>query len=510
LHGRYAYGAIGVLILARVFSIDARGLAVLRMAVAVIGLLDLALRLPDLADHFTDRGTLTRTDALQWFRGYHDWTISLHLIGGSLWSQIALFSLHAAALLALLLGWRTRAASVVAWLMVLSLTVRNPYLSYGGDILLRSLLFWLMLVPAGRAWSLDARAGDATHRACSTIACAGLLLQVWLVLFMAGLPKLGTDVWQQGLGLAYALDQEETTRPLGWIVRDFPALTRAMSHATLVVELGVSSLLWLPVPAIRFVAIAVWWALLLGITATIDVHLLPALTAAGMVVFVPPSAWDVVERRLPSFAGGSATGAPQQARPAVDAAPARTAGEWATQAVAAFAMVYLVIWNIGLWRSGEAYEPPAAVAWFGRAAMMRQSWGMFSDFTRTGWFTAPGTLADGRRVDLLAAGGPVPALEDALAAAETQGRPADVRSRYRDTHWLALFKILRQFSHQDGHFLHYGRYLCREWNRGRPGPEQLLGFEIVFVGRDVGAHLQRRPVMADYERTLLWTHDCFQ
>ncbi|HYC56835.1 MAG TPA: HTTM domain-containing protein [Candidatus Binatia bacterium] len=513
-----AYGAIAALMLARIFAIDARALAALRIGVCCVALLDLTLRVPDLSAHYTDRGMLARADALTWFRGYHDWTFCLHLIGGALWTQIALFALHAAALLCMLVGWHTRAASVGAWLLTLSLTVRNPFLSFGGDVLLRSLLFWMMLVPVGAAWSVDARRTSERPLSYCGIAGAGLLVQVWLVLFLSGLPKLGVGAWLQGQGLAFALDQEETARPLGWWLRSLPSLNAALSWTTVVIELVVSTLLWLPAWWLRVACVMLCWAMLAGIYATIDVYMFPMLTAVSLLVFVPARSWDWMEESFLRSDAGRGTRADHMAEVMSPVEPETgsstairwSAGRYVREALAALAIVYLAVWNVGLWRGGESYEPPQPLAWFGRAAMMRQSWAMFTEFTRTGWFDAPGTLADGRAVDLLADGGPLPELEDALSAAQQKGRPADVHAAYGSTRWLSTFKIMRQFPDKDAHFAYYGRYLCREWNRRHSGYDQIVGFQIVFHGRQVGAHLDRMPVLEDYTSTVLWTHDCFQ
>lgn len=540
--------------LASTFDIDLRSLAALRISLALLGLWDLVVRSTSLVAHYTDAGTFPRVDLLEWFAPWHEWPICIHLVGGSTWSVALVFAVHFAALLALLLGYKSRIAAFVSWLLFASVLSRNPFLSYGGDVFLRLLLFWSFLLPVGGAWSFDriasrrqaptptgedAEAGDAgdalappdspppamagsSSGAWRSVASAGLLVQVCIVLFFAGAPKAGTTAWSEGVGIAFALDQEESTRALGWILRDHPALTRLLDYSVLVIEIASSILLLLPSRVLRVFVILVVWGMLAGITATMWVGIFPYLMAASLLVFVPGEVWDACARLVRS---GSAT---SRALEAI----ARAAGHavavlsrfvaaspplprpWPmrrvfVEATAGLALVYVLVWNVGLWRNAD-YEAPRPLAWFGYVTQFRQAWGMFGEFSQTGWFVIPGRLGDGREVDLAVAGGPLPTLEETLATPLSFERPAFVPDRFHDVHWFAQYRIMRQYPDQDGHFLYYGRYLCREWNRRHADADSLRSFEILFFHREVGAHLERRPVTADYTRSVLWRHDCFR
>ncbi|MCB9894415.1 MAG: DUF393 domain-containing protein [Planctomycetes bacterium] len=75
-----------------------------------------------------------------------DWSLQM--------TQFALCLLIAFALLTAL-GLFTRLSTVGLWVLLVSFHMRNPYILNGGDILLRSATFCLMLMPAGAAWSVD-------------------------------------------------------------------------------------------------------------------------------------------------------------------------------------------------------------------------------------------------------------------------------------------------------------------------------------------------------------------
>nr|WP_308288158.1 HTTM domain-containing protein [Streptomyces corallincola] len=75
---------------------------------------------------------------------------------GRFWFE-TVYVLALLASLALLLGWRTRTASVLFMLGVLSLQNRSVFMGDGGDNVLHLMSFYLVFTRCGRVWSLDAR-----------------------------------------------------------------------------------------------------------------------------------------------------------------------------------------------------------------------------------------------------------------------------------------------------------------------------------------------------------------
>lgn len=66
-----------------------------------------------------------------------------------------------------------------------------------GDVILRLLLFWSMLLPLGARWSLDAaRAGRRPPDLVTGGAAAALLLQVAFIYVFTGLKKTGAT-WNE-------------------------------------------------------------------------------------------------------------------------------------------------------------------------------------------------------------------------------------------------------------------------------------------------------------------------
>ncbi|MGK5530543.1 HTTM domain-containing protein [Streptomyces sp. URMC 129] len=76
--------------------------------------------------------------------------------GSDAWFECVYF-LGILAAAAMLLGWRTRTASVIVMLHVVSLVARNPSAGDSGDGVLRLLAIYLVFTRCAQVWSLDAR-----------------------------------------------------------------------------------------------------------------------------------------------------------------------------------------------------------------------------------------------------------------------------------------------------------------------------------------------------------------
>ncbi|MEU9250668.1 HTTM domain-containing protein [Streptomyces sp. NPDC048270] len=121
--------------------------------------------------------------------GPWSWTLAERLIASNgafsvlMWSDSAVwfeivYALAVLASVGLLLGWRTRAASVLFMVGVLSLQNRSVFMGDGGDNVIHLMALYLVLTRCARVWSLDAR--RARLRGSASAGAAGPVL--WGVL----------------------------------------------------------------------------------------------------------------------------------------------------------------------------------------------------------------------------------------------------------------------------------------------------------------------------------------
>jgi hypothetical protein len=494
---------------AAVLGLDLRSLALFRMAVSLVVLGDLAQRAVDLRAHYSDAGVLPRAALIDRFSG--DWAVSLHLMSGRVEVQAFLFALHAVAALCLLVGLRTRLATVVCWALCCSLHARNPMVLQGGDDLLRVLLFWSIALPLGARASVDAYAARSARwwRPTSPFLGAGaiaLTLQLCIVYACTAAYKHHPAWTTTGNAVYLALNIDQMARPLGQaLLHHLPWVLRPLTLGTFWLETLGPLLLFVPFGGGRFRALAV--ALFVGFHAalglTLQIGVFPFVCGAAWLAFLPGWFWERLGNRAVE-SGARHLGrlwiavrplvdrlarAAQEPRPLDAGGLGRSFGSVLVLAL----LATVLAWNVaGLFpgRFGRL-EGLERFIW---TARLEQSWRMFSPYPLTddGWYVMPGRLRDGRTVDVM------------TGAQVTWTKPIDVAAMYPNDRWRKY--MMNVWSRPDaGHRLYLGRYLCREWNVGRARGEELVSFEMTFMLEPTPDPGQTPRV----QRVSLWQHQCF-
>ena len=121
-----------------VFAIDLRSLALFRIFLGLLIIADIAGRVPNFQAHFTEEGVLPRDLLLT---SMSEWRWSLFLVNSSVEFQKALFLIGWIAAVGIVLGYRTRLMLFIAWVIIMSMQVRNPMILSGADTLIRLTLF---------------------------------------------------------------------------------------------------------------------------------------------------------------------------------------------------------------------------------------------------------------------------------------------------------------------------------------------------------------------------------
>jgi len=448
--------------LLRLIAIDVRSLAALRICLGILLLVDLAIRSQDLTAHYTDAGVAPRHLLSPTF------IAPFYFLSGSAEVQAAFFGLEAAAALALLLGYFTRVATCLSWVLLASLHDRNLLIINAGDELLRMLLLWSMFLPLGRVWSIDAWRKSPKQPAAGSvvsIASAAILLQMCLVYWFSAFFKYN-DVWKDGLGLYYSLNYDAYAKPLAATLLEHPQLLHALSLATLWGEALLPVLLFVPWGArwLRLVVVAAFFALHIGIELTLTVGLFSYISMCGWLVFLPPEFWNFLTRR--KTAGGQARAVDMEL----------TGPSIVPQGVCAVLLVYVVLWNFSTTGKEAAwYTMPDALKSFGRQAMIYQKWNMFGKpATYDGWFVVSAWLNNQTDVDLLAGGKPT-----------TIEKPEHLYRRHPNHRWRKFFRNLGRRRGGRFRFERFGppvcRYLSRQWNATHGEQEQIVDIDMYLM-----------------------------
>ncbi len=428
---------------------------------------DLAYRAVDLEAHYADTGVLPRAALRAMLRDPASmW--SLHALSGAWQVQAALFALAAVAAAALLVGYRSRSAAALSWLLLASVHHRNPVILTGADQVLRLLLFWSLFLPVDARWAVRSRA--VAEPRVRTPASAALLLQVALVYLFSVIFKLRGDEWLSLAAVRQSFAVEGAATDFARWLLQYPDLLSAAAAATLAIESLAVVLPFLPwrTDLLRIaIALAAVGLHVLGVGTTMRLGLMPAVMALAWVPFLPDAFWEKLGIRERSAAG------PPAARQLA-----------AVDALALLAFVLVVAENAASTvriRGGPGLPAPLPTAV--EALGLAQQWRLWDRPIPNRYYVFAATLRDGSAVDL------------------HTGAPLDwdrPRRRSANNHW---WKYHLHLSRRHGVALRpwYARYLAWRWNRDHSPDRAVERLELVRIHA-------RNPAKtpADLPREVLW------
>jgi hypothetical protein len=162
---------------------------------------------------------------------------------------VGLFVALLVASVSLTVGYRTRLASVVVFVAVLSFEHRTPSVWNSGDGLLRILCFYLMFAPAGTSLSFDRRrkVHDRFWEFPARPQWAVRLVQIQIsaVYLSAVWFKLHGTGWVDGTAVSFAARMEDLHRfAVPSILADSALFSSVATYWTLAIELMVGVLVW--------------------------------------------------------------------------------------------------------------------------------------------------------------------------------------------------------------------------------------------------------------------------
>ena len=471
------------------FGIDSRSLAVFRMAVGTLLLIDLSIRSGDLTTMYSDQGVMPIAAVRQQLAG--TWYWSLHFFHGSPFFQATLFIVAALLAIALLFGLYTRIATIGSWIMLASIYTRAPYAVNGGDTLLVILLFWSMFLPLGKTWSLDARREHARsnpHYSTSVVLSMGtcaILIQVFLVFFCTIIFKL---IYHEDLTnlLQDMLIWGDYNKPLGKWLLGHPTLTWLLSLMTMGLQLVGPWLLFVPwrTATFRLFTIAGFVLFHIGTEMTVTVGLFSYIALAAWTLLLPTefwvaSCWNPIRRLFSQFTSSNQLRHDSEQTKSGDVHHRRP--PFVVTCIVTVCLLFVILYNVlGLIERKRGSLTPTAMKRVAEALVLRQKWAMFSKEQPTNiWYVAQARLVNGKQVDLLRGGRPV----------EHPTRS----SRQPNHRWVKYLQGINKPSTPEIFRMIYAQHLFDTWNATHNEAEQiqlleLLRFRQVIVPESEGAH----------------------
>ncbi len=473
------------------YGLDLRSIALFRMALGYLLLSDLAWRAIDLRAHYTDSGILTRERLVGgWGQPLF---YSLHVYGGDWVSQAALFLVAAVFAFMLFVGYRTRLAAIMSWVLLCSLQGRNYIILQGGDDILRVMLFWAMFAPLGARFSVDAVLAErsflpqdpsppitATTRRrlpkhVLNFATMVLVMQLLTMYFVSAALKTGPTWHQQGSAIHLALHHHAFVSAIGrWVARLPTPILQGMTWQVWWLELCGPLLFFIPWGTFwwRTVQAGAFIAFHFGLFLTMELGHFPWVAMGCWLLVLPSWFWDrplyrltlkgdlrpklrALSIRTQAFIlrGKKWLGEPfrlPRVRPTLAATLVVLGLACYTGYGSAYAMTH------GGNVNGERFHPLLMTRLYA-------NWGMFAPNppSTSGWFVTVATQKNGNQIDVWNDGKPVSFEEPPLPSAT-----------YKRQRWRKFGDNILSGSHAPirNYFL---RWLCLDWNEDHPEPEQI-------------------------------------
>ena len=180
----------------------------------------------------------------------HPWAISIHLMSGEWFIQLALFLVGTVAL-----SFFDRRLSHPAK-HVCGVGARrqhggssHPVILHGGDDVIRLLLFWSMFAPLNGRWSLDSLLNPSRpplHVANASWGTQALMLSSFHLLVHRGV-EVAPDLDQGGVSDLLRAQPRPVRQAAGQVLIQYPDVMRAMTHGTVALELLGPFFLFIPI-----------------------------------------------------------------------------------------------------------------------------------------------------------------------------------------------------------------------------------------------------------------------
>lgn len=445
-------------------SLDLRSLAVFRIALGLLILVDVGIAITNVEAFYSDLGVLPREvlKARLW-ENSAQW--SLHALSGGVAFEKLLLSVQALAGVGLVVGWRTRWMNLLCWGLACSLETRNPLVSNGADAVMRLLLFWSLFLPLGAWWSCDARRRVRQGRDVPLVRWVSFpavcwVMQVGFVYVFSAVMKDRGAWFAEGTALQTALHLDLFALPAGVWLREHAELCRWLTRATVWLELVGPFLLLLTGrrPGLRGALCIAFILFHLGIGLCMNIGAFPWMMITAWLALLPGSWWD----RLGT---GRSVTAPVPL-------PAATLSHPAVVVFTSACLGYVFLWNL------RGTDFPRWEKFFPRslngaafALRLDQHWSMFAPFpTREdGWFVLRAGLSDGSEVDLLRGG-----------EVTDWSKPDRLSSTFKDARWQKyLMNLWLQRYHEFRPA--FGDWVVRHWNEDHGGLSQVVAWQFYFI-----------------------------
>jgi uncharacterized membrane protein YphA (DoxX/SURF4 family) len=284
------------------FGFDLRSLAALRIVASACYLYELLCNFSLLSPFLTDGGLFPRRFLVE-----NEQVWSIYLAFGSLPAIQLLYFTHILCIVCILMGYRTRWASLASFLMVGSLQNRFPFLP-GWETEIRCMYLVGVFLPWAQVWSVDARRRHVhpVEHTCVSAATVAWRIQVAVLYVGSGLMKLGPG-WADGTAVEVSLASDGYSTQLGqWLLHlglRHPPSLMLLNYAVPLVEIFVPLFLFCPVAEVQFLAVLVLGVMQFCFGMCLSIGNFSLICCGCLAGFIPGSLWEFLGIQARNVAG---------------------------------------------------------------------------------------------------------------------------------------------------------------------------------------------------------------
>ena len=474
----------------QLLGIDTRSLAIFRILIGCIVLYDLWNRAGSIVAHYTDAGIVSR----QVLRGISENSLllSLNMLSGGVMWQVIIWMACGVVSIALIMGYRSQFSSLLCWVFMLSIHIRNPFVNNLGDWLLLNLLLWGALLPLGASYSIDRLQNRKVQNRGNVLSVAtmGVILQVLSIYFFSVFYKT-SPIWHtEGTAIYYALSLDRIATPLGTSLLNFsdPWLMWLTSYV-LHLERWAWVVLLFPffVVPIRTTVAFLFICFHLGLALCFNLGVFPYVCIVAWILFIPGPVWDMYSNFCHIISGRI-----KAVQASIRLEEANNKAAYPSQSLLLFESLIgiFLVWvvfssnlyhaglmGVGYYDHGYRYVEPLV-----NSLNLKQRWNMFSPHPskRDGWFLVVGEKKDGTLINVLEEGERI-----------DWKRPENIAASYTNQRWRKNLEWAMDKWDPHAHLL--ASYLLRDWN-SRNESSQIERLSVYFMEEYTQAERTSTPI----------------
>lgn len=492
--------------------IDTRTLAVFRVLVGLLIVADVLLRFRNFRFFYTEEGVVPQSLATA---STPDYAFSVYYFTTDTTLIFALFVLQALIAVQLIVGYKTRIATVLSFLFVVSLDHHNPLVLSYADTLFRLLMFWAIFLPLGERWSVDAIHADRAPRGSVVgVASAAILLQMIVMYVVNGYHKAHSELWITGEAAVLVFGLDNITFLLGDVMRNVPVLLQIGGFTWYAMLLFAWVLLLLQGRK-RTLLVGLFLAGHAAFAITVRIGAFPYVSIAGVLLFLQASFWADAHRVLSYFDVDVDRSRFSRVRarlvclarsiPEFRVAPGiqdRINGPIYTVLIGIIAVTILMVLALSMLQMGGVVEgqtaPEQHVETVAASLGIDQpQWTIFAPHPRTvdRYYVFPARTTDGDYVDVYN--------DRSLTFARPHDELQKQFGTYRERFYMNSIRRAGEFGVAPRHL---AEHMCAEWE-DESGAE-LTHVTMYYVTEDVTRETIDAPEKRDREATLIYEHGC--